>query len=310
MELRHLRYFVAVAEERSFRRAAERLGIQQPPLSLQIRALEREMGTSLFRRHARGVEPTDAGKLLLEEARGILEQVEHAKSGVARRARGESGQLNVGSSGATDFHPLIAAIIREYGSQFPDVDLVPEAGNTALMLAQLRAGALDLAFVRPPIVERDGLVVARLVDEDSVMALPRGHPLTGRAAAPLVALARETLILHARAINPGGHDLIVAACRHAGFEPTLGQSAPQIVSIVPMVAAGLGVSIVPQSMSRIAIDGVFFLPIEGGGPRAEIWLAYCRDARSPAVQKFISLARHEMRRATECGMEGVRKTAS
>jgi DNA-binding transcriptional LysR family regulator len=309
MELRHLRYFVAVAEERSFRRAAERLGIQQPPLSLQIRHLEREMGTSLFRRHARGVEPTDAGRLLLEEARVILNQVEQAKSGVARRGRGESGQLNVGSSGATDFHPLIPAIIREYGTEFPDVDLVPEASNTALMLARLRAGALDLAFVRPPVVERDGLVAIRLVDEDSVMVLPSRHPLAGRRAAPLSALARETLILHSRAVNPGGHDLIVAACRHAGFEPILGQSAPQIVSIVPMVAAGLGVSIVPQSMSRVAIDGAFFLPIEGGGPRAEIWLAHCRDERSPTVRKFVAVARREMRRAAEHGMEGLRKAA-
>jgi DNA-binding transcriptional LysR family regulator len=310
MELRHLRYFVAVAEERSFRRAAARLGIQQPPLSLQIRQLEREMGTALFRRHARGVEPTDAGKLLLEEARLILNQVEQAKSGVARRARGESGQLNVGSSGATDFHPLIAAIIRECGTQFPDVDLVPEASHTALMLARLRAGALDVAFVRPPVVARDGLVAVRLVDEDSVMVLPSGHPLSGRAAAPLSALAHETLILHARAVNPGGHDLIVAACRHAGFEPILGQSAPQIVSIVPMVAAGLGVSIVPQSISRIAIEGVFFLPIEGGGPRSEIWLAYCRDTRSPAVRKFVAVARREMRQAAERRAQGPDKATS
>jgi DNA-binding transcriptional LysR family regulator len=173
MELRHLRYFIAIAEEHSFRRAAVRLGIQQPPLSLQIRHLERETGAPSFRRHARGVELTDAGKLLLEEARVVLNQVEQAKSGVARRARGESGQLNVGSSGATDFHPLIPAIIREYGMQFPGVDLVPEASNTALMLARRRAGTLDAAFVRPPIMEREGLVAIRLVDEDTVMALPR-----------------------------------------------------------------------------------------------------------------------------------------
>jgi DNA-binding transcriptional LysR family regulator len=155
----------------------------------------------------------------------------------------------------------------------------------------------------------DGLVAVRLVDEDSVMVLPSGHPLAGRAAAPLSELARETLILQARTDNPGGHDLIVAACRRAGFEPILGQSAPQIVSIVPMVAAGLGVSIVPKSISRIAIEGVFFLPIEGGGPRSEIWLAYCRDERLPAVRKFVAVARREVRQAAERVTAGPQKTA-
>src|SRR3984893_4466533 len=133
MELRHLRYFVAVAEELNFTRAAKRLGINQPPLSLQIRQLEKEMGTPLFRRQARGVELTSAGKLMLEEARVILKQVERAKTGVRRRARGETGRLNVGSSGGTYFHPLIPAIIREYGMQYPDIVLFPGASSTPLL---------------------------------------------------------------------------------------------------------------------------------------------------------------------------------
>jgi DNA-binding transcriptional LysR family regulator len=306
MELRHLRYFVAVAEERSFRRAAERLGIQQPPLSLQIRHLEREMGAPLFHRNSRGVELTDAGKLLLEETRVILSQIEQAKSDVARRGRGESGQLNIGSSGATYYHPLIPAIIREYGLRYPDVAVVPEDSNTALLLARLRAGAVDLAFVRPPF-ERDGLVAVPIVDEGCAMVLPRGHPLAGRASAPLSAFAGETFILFPRALNPGAHDMIIAACGRAGFTPILGQPAPQVISSIPMVAAGLGVSMVPLSMSRMAAEGVFFLPIEGDGPRAEICLAHCREERSPAVRKFVAVARREVRRAAERGMEGLRK---
>ena len=309
MELRHLRYFIAVAEERSFRRAAERLGIRQPPLSLQIRHLEREMGTPLFHRHARGVELTDAGKLLLEEARGILDRIGRAKSDVARRGRGESGKLNIGSSGGTYYHPLIPAIIREYGMRYPDVELVPEDSNTALLLARLRAGAIDLAFVRPPL-ERDGLVTVPLVDEGTAMVLPSGHPLAGGASAPLSAFARETFILYPRALNPGNHDMIIAACRRAGFEPILGQPAPQILSSIPMVAAGLGVSIVPRSLSRIAVDGAFFLPIEGDGPRAEIWLARCRNERSPAVRKFVEVARYQMRRAAERESEAREKVSA
>src|SRR5580693_8158378 len=145
MELRHLRYFVAVAEELNFTRAAERLGINQPPLSLQIRQLEKEMGTPLFRRKARGVELTNAGKLMLEEARIILKQVEQTKIGVRRRGRGETGRVNVGSSGGTYFHPLIPAIIREFRMHYPDVMLFPAASSTSLLVARLRAGQIDAA---------------------------------------------------------------------------------------------------------------------------------------------------------------------
>jgi DNA-binding transcriptional LysR family regulator len=148
MELRHLRYFVAVAEELNFTRAAKRLGINQPPLSLQIRQLETEMGTPLFIRRTRGVELTDAGKLLLEEARVILTQVEETQTGVRRHARGETGRINVGSSGGTYFHPLIPRIIREYRMRYPNVALFPQASNTPLLVARVRAGQVDVAFIR------------------------------------------------------------------------------------------------------------------------------------------------------------------
>jgi DNA-binding transcriptional LysR family regulator len=297
MELRHLRYFVAVAEELNFSRAAERLGISQPPLSLQIRQLEKEMGSLLFRRQARGVALTDAGKLMLEEARGILKQVEGAKTGVRRRARGETGRINVGSSGGTYFHPLIPAIIREYGMQYPDIVLFPGASSTPLLVARLRAGQIDVAFLRPPIDDSEGLALEPLVDEPTVMVLPTGHPLSRSTSAPLSALVKETFIMFPRDLNPSNYDLIIAACRRAGFNPKLGQEAPQIVSTVPLVAAGLGVSIVPQSTGRIHADGVVYVPIEGDGPRALISLAHRRDDRSPAVQNFVAVARRATRTA-------------
>ena len=182
MELRHLRYFIAVAEELNFTRAAERLGISQPPLSSQIRQLEKGLGTPLFHRHARSVELTDAGKLLLEEARVILKQVEVAENGVRRRARGETGRIVVGSAGATYFHPTIPAIIREYGKRYPDIVLAPQASNTALLVARLRAGQCDIAFIRPPIEDASGLAIDPLVDEDSVIVLPVGHRLSRLAS--------------------------------------------------------------------------------------------------------------------------------
>ncbi len=291
MELRHLRYFVTVAEELNFTRAAKRLGINQPPLSLQIRQLEKEIGTPLFHRRARGIELTSAGKLLLEEARIILQQVERAKTGVRSRGRGETGRINLGSVGGTYFHPLIPAIIREYRMHYPDVVLFPQASSTSLVVARLRCGQIDIAFIRPPISDDEGLAIELIVDEPAVMVLPTAHPLSRSTSAPLRAFAEETFVLYPRELNPGNYDSFVAACHRAGFSPKLGQEAPQIVSTVPLVAAGLGVSIVPRSTSRILPDAVVYLPIEGDAPHALIGLASRRDDRSAVVQNFIAVAR-------------------
>ncbi|MGO9263518.1 MAG: LysR substrate-binding domain-containing protein [Candidatus Binataceae bacterium] len=307
MELRHLRYFVAVAEELNFTRAAKRLGINQPGLSLQIRQLEKELDTPLFHRRTRGVELTNAGKLMLEEAHVILKQVEQVKIGVRRRARGETGRIIVGSCGGTYFHPLIPAIIREYGMKYPDIVLTPEASNSALLVARLRTGQIDIAFIRPPIGDNDGLVIEPLIDEDLLMVLPAGHALNGSASAPLAALAKETFVLWPRALNPGAYDSVVATCHRAGFSPALGQEAPEIMSVIPLVAARLGVSIVPRSTSRLLADGVFFLPIEGHAPRTEICLAHRRDDRSPAVQNFVAVARRAMRPTVQSKSSDVAK---
>src|SRR5581483_5088922 len=154
--------------------AAERLGISQPPLSLQIRQLEKELGTQLLRRRTRGVELTEAGKLMLEEARVILKQVDAAKTGVRRRARGETGQMILGSSGATYFHPVIPKIIREYGLKFPDIVLVPHASNTALLGARLSAGIVDVAIIWGPHPQFEGSKIVPLIEEDTVIVVPSG----------------------------------------------------------------------------------------------------------------------------------------
>jgi DNA-binding transcriptional LysR family regulator len=293
MELRHFRYFVAVADEKNFTRAARRLGITQPSLSSQIRQFETEAGTPLLRRETRGVELTDAGKLMFEEARIILAQVERAKAGVARRARGETGKINIGAAGATYFHPLIPAIIREFRKTHPDVVLTPEESNTSLLLARLRAGAIDLAFVRPPFSSTDGLRFEPLVKEPILMVLPAAHPLARSKSAPLSALAKEQIILFTRTINPPVYDAILAAFGRAGFSPHLAQDAPQVPSAIPMVAAGLGVTLVPQSLSRLHPDGVVFVPVEGPALAAEISLAYRRTQRSAAVRNFVIVARRQ-----------------
>jgi DNA-binding transcriptional LysR family regulator len=291
MELRHLRYFVAVAEELHFRRAAERLGIKQPPLSLQIRQLERQLGTSLFRRLTRGVELTETGALLLDESRGILDQVERIKAGVQSRARGETGCIHLGFAGATCFQPLVPGIIRAYRERYPSVLVSPEQSNTPLLVAGLRRGEIDVAFVRPPLSDGEGLAVEPLVEEPMLIVLPEWHPRAGDRSMPLAALAPETLILFPRTIGPGLHDAIIASCQRAGFSPKLGQEAPQISTMVHMVAAGFGVSIVPQSIAQIRLEGVAYIRIEGEAPGAPISLAYRRDDRSPIVRNFVASAR-------------------
>jgi DNA-binding transcriptional LysR family regulator len=291
MELRHLRYFVAVAEELHFTRAAERLGIKQPPLSLQIRQLEQEIGTPLFHRLTRGVELTEAGTLLLDDAHRILDQVERTKTSVQTRARGETGRIHVGFAGATYFQPLVPDIIRSYRKTYPGVVLSPEQSNTPHLIAGLLSGAIDVAFVRPPLSDGEGLAVQPLVEEHMRIVLPAAHPRADSRSMPLSALAQETLILFPRRIGPGLHDSIIASCQRAGFSPALGQDAPQISSIVHLVAAGFGVSIVPQSIEQIHAEGVAYLRIDGDEPRAPIGLAYRKEEHSMAVRNFVALAR-------------------
>jgi len=303
MELRHLRYFAAVADELNFTRAAQRLGITQPSLSSQIRQLETEMGTSLLRRETRGVELTDAGKLMFEEARVILAEVERAKMGVGRRARGETGKINIGSAGGTYFHPLIPTIIHEFKKKYPNVALTLEQSNTSLSLARVRAGAIDLAFVRPPFSDTDGLRFEPLVKEPVFIVLPTEHPLSRSKSAPLSALAQERIILFTRTINPPVYDDILAAIARAGFSPNLAQEAPQVASAIPMVAAGFGVTLVPKSMSRLRLDGVVFIPIEGPSLSAEICLAYGRTQRSAAVRNFVTVARQQAQIAAQAAAQ-------
>jgi DNA-binding transcriptional LysR family regulator len=295
MELRHLRYFVAVAEELHFTRAAERLGIKQPPLSLQIRQLEQEIGTPLFRRLKRGVELTQTGMLLLDDAHRLLDQVERTRTSIQGHARGEAGRIHLGFAGVTYIHQLVIGIIRAYRERYPGVVLSPEQSNTAQLVAGLRNREIDVAFVRPPIIDREGLSIEPLVDEPMTIVLPESHRHAGDRCLPLAALASDTMILFPRAIGPGLYDAIIASCYRAGFSPKLGQEASQTVSIVYMVAAGFGVSIVPQSLEQLRAEGVAYLRIEGEAPRALVSLAYRRGDHSIVVRNFVALARRVAR---------------
>jgi len=296
MELRHLRYFIAVAEEGHITRAAERLGIQQPPLSLQIRSLEKELNVQLFKRLPRGVELTDAGTAFLAQARGILDQVERALAATRRTARGEQGRVAVGFTSSAPFHPFVPRVIRSFREMSPLVTLVLEESGSSELVQALHSEEIDAAFIRSPVADVVDLVVRPILEEEMLVALPAAHSLASLpdggagSALPLAALANETFILYKRPGGPGLYDTIITACRGSGFSPRVGQEAPRIISTLNLVAAGLGVSIVPASLRRLQMDGVVYRRLADNAQlRAPLILACRRGENSAAVQRFIEL---------------------
>ena len=291
MELRHLRYFVAVAEELHFTRAARRLGMEQPPLSQQILALERELGAALFRRQSRAISLTDAGRAFFDDARQILASVQRASDHARRVARGDFGRIRIGMINSAPFHPFVPRVLREFGQQYPDVALSLDENSTPALAAAVLDETVDVAFLRPLLRAEPGLVTEALFDEDVLIALPQGHPLAKAASLRLARLADQPFVLFSQSFGSGLYDEIIAACRRAGFSPRIGQEASQITSIVNLVAAGLGVSLVPASMQQVHSVGVAYRRIAGDAPKARLSLAYRADDSSATVRNMVALAR-------------------
>ncbi|MEQ8356358.1 MAG: LysR family transcriptional regulator [Kiloniellaceae bacterium] len=304
MDLRHLRYFVAVAEEGHITRAAERLGIQQPPLSYQIKALETELEVQLFRRKPRGVDLTDAGQSLLNDARRILGEVEGALAKAQRTARGEQGRLAVGFTASAPFHPFVTGVIREFRDINPLVSLTLEESGTAELVADLKAERIDVAFVRSNVTDREGVSLYDLIEEPMFAALPVRHPRAAPGSGKslsLTELSGEPFVFYRRASGPGLHDAIVGACHAAGFAPQTAQEAPRITATLNLVAAGLGVTLVPQSLCGLQAGQIVYRPLRGR-PRfmAPIRLA-CRTVdHSAAARRFVASARKAARRSKQC----------
>lgn len=301
MELRHLRYFIAVAEEAHITRAAERLGMQQPPLSQQIKALEHELGVQLLRRKPRGVELTEAGRALLDDARAILLHIDHAFATTRRTARGELGRIAVGFTSSAPFHPFVPRVIRAFREAFPLVSLTLEESGTTELIADLRNERVDAAFIRTNVAEPIGLTVNPLLEEAMLVAMPSTHALAAERTEegkplPLAALAGETFVVYRRRSGPGLYDAIFAACHAAGFSPVVGQEAPRIVSTLNLVAAGLGIAIVPASLQRMQMDGVVYRRLAGTAqPRAPLLLATRRSDTGVVVRHFLTLVKRTAR---------------
>jgi DNA-binding transcriptional LysR family regulator len=297
IELRRLRYLVAVADEGHITRAAERLGIQQPPLTRQIRSLEEELGVTLFERLPRGVQLTEAGRVVVEEARDVLARAERIKETAQRAARGEQGRLAVGYTSSSAFHPFVTQQIRAFREARPGVLLGLVEDGTPELVQGLRDERLDAAFVRSTSNDIAGITLDLLLEEKMAAAVPAGHPLSrheGKVA--LADLAEETFVFYRRPSGPGLYDAIMAACLAAGFSPNIGQEASRMASSLSLVASGLGVSIVPASMQRMNVEGVAFVRLKGTkGLTAPLLLATRKRDRATLVDRF----RREVRAAAE-----------
>jgi len=295
MDLRHLRYFVTVAEEGHITRAAERLDIQQPPLSRLIKGIEQELDVQLFRRKPRGVELTEAGRAFLRNARAALANVDQAMVTARRTARGEEGRISIGVVHTAQFHPFVPRVIRAFRESLPLVSLTLEEATSPELVQYLREEQTDVAFIRSLGAEPEGLVFNRLLDEELVVAMPTGHPMAPgnrrlTAGVPLKSLAGESFLM----MRAGArlHAATIAACHAAGFTPKVSQEVPRISSALSYVAAGLGIFVVADSMRRMRMQGVSYYRIIGPPqPTLPLVLASRRADPSPVVRHFIKLVR-------------------
>ncbi|HBO2999726.1 LysR substrate-binding domain-containing protein [Pseudomonas aeruginosa] len=294
MELRHLRYFIAVAEELHFGRAAERLGISQPPLSQQIQALEEEIGARLFERTNRRVELTDAGRLFLDESRQVLAQVDKAVL-LARRAHlGELGELKIGFTSSAPFTSTIPSSIHAFRKAYPDVHLDLQEMSSRQVLKALLEESLQVGVIRP-LALPDAVHWVELFREPLVAVLRADHPLAAGSedGLAIAALAEEPFVFFPRSYGTGLYDQVIALTRQAGFSPRIAQEASEAMTIIGLVSAGLGVSILPASFRRTRVDGVVYRTLSDPEATTAVWLVRRKNEGSPLALSFIDLVTRE-----------------
>jgi DNA-binding transcriptional LysR family regulator len=305
MKLRVLEYFTVLAEELHFGRAADRLAITQPPLSLAIKDLEAELGVQLLLRNSKHVELTPAGAAFLEEARQILDRVTKA-GGVAKAvARGIRGRLEVGMTGSLVYRG-VPGIVRQFGQAMPGIDLVLREMSTAEQLQDLLHGQLDAGFVNAAVVPPQ-LQSLPLADDQFVLCLPESHPRAGARTVALKALGDERFVMFSREVSPANYDNVIAIFSRARIHPRTVHAARQWLTIVAMVAQGLGVSLVPRSLARSRVDGVRFVPFSGAPALAPALLVWNPAHTSPALEGFIESAARTIRTPAAAGRKARRR---
>ncbi|CAM5281008.1 DNA-binding transcriptional LysR family regulator [Aquamicrobium terrae] len=296
MKLTHLRFFLNVAEERHFGRAAERIGMTQPPLSLGIRALERELGVVLFTRNKRRVELTPVGRQLVDHARAIVESTEQLPALARRMAAGEAGSLKLGFVSTADYS-LLPDLVGDYRRAYPDVQVGLREMTSDLQVEAVLQGGIDAGLIIPlttPV--RPPLAYLPLLREPLIAAVPEAWVETGRLASDgwrvkLADLCRHPLVIFPRSSSPGFHDVITGYIGGHGIMPIIGQEAIQMQTIVSLVSAEMGVALVPQSLERLGRSGTRYLELTETPPLIETGLIWRESDTSPIMTHFVDIAR-------------------
>lgn len=305
MDIRRLRYFLAVAETGHITRAAAQLGLQQPPLSQQIKLLEAELGLQLFERHPKGVSLTDAGRLLQAEARPLLAEIAALQARMQQLAQGEQGRLALGFTSSAAAHAYIPRTLRECRQRHPQISLALSEANAAEITEAVRSGQLDCGFLRVPITLPEGLAFEAMFHEPVMLALPIDHALapppgeTARAVA-LTELRDEGFILVRRPGAPGLYANLLALCESRGFSPRVAAEVPRMMSNLNLVAAGAGISVVPASMQGAHAHAVAYCPLaDAQSLDAPMTLVWRRGDQAGPTATFVKLARRMARALAE-----------
>lgn len=293
MDFRQLRYFVAVAEELSFSGAARRLHVSQPPLSLQVKALEEELGATLLNRTNRKVELTEAGSLFLEQARHALNYLERASDVVRQAARGEAGELRISFTASVPMFEAFPHIVQTFRGRHPGARADLTHMSTGQQLRALAEKTVDIGFLRPsPLFEPPAnIAVSQLWQDRLVAVLPRDHPLArSRQPLPMSALADESFILFPRGLGCGLFEHVTVLASRAGFAPHVRQEAREGATIVGLVAAGMGVSVLPETYMKTGIPGVAYCELATPDAASRVLLAYRADDEAPLLRRFLDTA--------------------
>jgi DNA-binding transcriptional LysR family regulator len=293
MEHRQLRYFVAVAEELNFSRAARRLNISQPPISAQIKALEDELGTQLFERDNRSVTLTKAGHVLLLDAREILQRIASAAESTRRAGRGEAGKLVVSFSSSVPLHDDFASTMRSFRQKYPDVEIEARCLATTMQLSGLLAEEIDACFVRPPYWYRPPATIelTKLWSDRLELFLPSDHRLANEShALPIEAARDENFVTVVADMGCGLYEQTVMMCMAAGFRPNVLQHVSTSNSILSLIAAGSGVGVLPSCRANANIGGISHRPIDGSLAESSIYLATRKGGQNSLIRNFVDVA--------------------
>jgi DNA-binding transcriptional LysR family regulator len=280
-----------VAEALSFSQAARRLNIAQPPLTRQIRQLEQELGVQLFDRNSRRVELTEVGRVFVEEARRILEQIEQSIDLTQRASRGEIGRLVIAFEGSSAYD-VIPASLKAYRERFPEVELVVLSLTTEQQVEALQNGQIHVGFIVPPLQRSaSDLIIETVLEEPLVLALPEAHPLARQSRVKARSLANEAFILGQRNSGCGWYDQVIAICHQANFSPTIAQEVNEMQVLLGLVAAGLGVAILSGAAKQFQRSGVVYRELQPSSSEVALAIAYRQHGTTLVLPAFLEIIR-------------------